>query len=186
MGGAGLGQQGFEVFAGDFQPYAWLPRVDQQGRFAQQAFFVQARRTGQRRQAGQQAQVVLAEHFNPTFGGHGGQAAASEFGEAVEVQQLALRKQHHERADRIVEQNRLHFARGAQAAVVEDFIKGNALLAQQQPNCRRRTRSFGGEGSVSHGVDPFSNSCRSITIMFNTPVWKLRRCSHLAVLLPMA
>ncbi|MNZ49676.1 hypothetical protein D3C78_674510 [compost metagenome] len=43
VGGAGLGQHGLEVFAGDLQQHARLARVDQQQRLAQQAFFVQAR-----------------------------------------------------------------------------------------------------------------------------------------------
>ncbi|MNZ72566.1 hypothetical protein D3C78_909470 [compost metagenome] len=42
VGGAGLGQHGLEVFAGDFQQHARLTRVDQQLRLTQQAFVVQA------------------------------------------------------------------------------------------------------------------------------------------------
>ena len=155
VGGAGFGQHRFEVIAADFQQQARLAGVDQQLRLAQQAFFVEARRTGQRRQARQQAQIVFAEHLFQALGGHGCEAATSEFGEAIEIQQLALWKQHHQRAHGVVQQHGLHLARGIEAVVVEHFFVGNAQLVEQQPNNRRSLRRFGDESSFGHGLYPF-------------------------------
>ena len=55
VAGAGLAQQRLEGFSGNFQQYARLAGLDQQTGHLQQAFFVQAGRTGQRRQTGQAA-----------------------------------------------------------------------------------------------------------------------------------
>ncbi len=118
--------------------------------------------------------------------GTAGEAAAGQFGEAIEVQQLALREQHHQRANGVIQQHGLYFARGVQAVVVQHFFVGNPQFAQQQPNNRRSVQGFWGEGSFSHGLYPYSNNRRSITSLFKSIVHKLRRCSHLAVLLPMA
>ncbi|CAI8966337.1 hypothetical protein EMIT051CA3_50469 [Pseudomonas chlororaphis] len=163
VAGAGLAQHALEGVAGDFQQQARFAGVDQQVRLAQQAFFVQAGRAGERRQAGQQAQVVFAEHALQAFRGDSGQAAAGQFGEAIEVQQLALREQHHQRADGVVQQDGLYLARGWQARVVEDFREADVQFAEQQPDYRRSVRGCGGEGNFCHGLYPFSNNFRSIT-----------------------
>nr|BFE92978.1 hypothetical protein GCM10020185_35140 [Pseudomonas brassicacearum subsp. brassicacearum] len=98
---------------------------------------------------------MLAEHALQTFGRHCREFATSEFGQAVEVQQLALRKQHHERANGIVQQHRLHFAGWVQAGAFEHFVKADAQFLEQQPNNRRSVRGFGDEGSFCHGLYPF-------------------------------
>ena len=59
------------------------------------------------------------------------------------------------RADRVIQQHGLHFARGVQAVVVEDFFVGDAQFGEQQPNNRRSVRGFGGESSFGHGLYPF-------------------------------
>ncbi|MNR42824.1 hypothetical protein D3C85_1613850 [compost metagenome] len=41
---------------------------------------------------------------------HGGQLATGQFGEAIEVEQVALWKQHHQGADFVIEQHRLDLA----------------------------------------------------------------------------
>ncbi|MCY1177066.1 hypothetical protein D9M73_173600 [compost metagenome] len=97
---------------------------------------------------------MLAEHFCQAFGGHGSEAATGEFGQAIEVQQLALREQHHQRADAVIEQNGLHFACGIEAVMVQHFFVGNGQLAQHQPNNRRSVRGIGCEGNVGHGLYP--------------------------------
>jgi hypothetical protein len=51
---------------------------------------------------------VLVEHLLQARHRHGGELAPGQFGEAVEVQQLALREQHHQGADLVVEQHGLH------------------------------------------------------------------------------
>ncbi|CAI8787886.1 hypothetical protein EMIT0P260_10296 [Pseudomonas sp. IT-P260] len=98
---------------------------------------------------------MFAEHLFQALGGHGGQAPARQFGEAIEVEQLALRKQHHQRAHGVVQQHGLYLARSIEAVVVEHFFVGDTQLAEQQPNYRRRVREFGGESCVSHGLYPF-------------------------------
>ncbi len=146
--------------AADFQEHARLAGVDQQQRLVEQALFVQARRAGECRQAGQQAQVVLAEHALKALLRHCGEAATGEFGQAIEVQQLALREQHHERTDGVVEQHRLDLALGIQAGVFKHFGVADAQLAEQQPDNRRRVRSFASESNFSHGMDPIPTISR--------------------------
>jgi len=97
---------------------------------------------------------VLAEHFFQALGRHGGEAAAGEFGEAIEIEQLALWKQHHQRAHAVIQQNGLDLARGVEAVVLKDFFVGNAQFAQQQPNNRRSVRGGGCEGNFGHGLYP--------------------------------
>ncbi|MCY1358361.1 hypothetical protein D9M69_448950 [compost metagenome] len=106
---------------------------------------------------------MLAEHFCQAFGGYGGEAATGEFGQAIEVQQLALREQHHQYANAVIQENSLHFARGIETVTVQHFFVGNAQLAQHQPNNRRSVRGVGCEGNVGHGLYPDLNNCRSIT-----------------------
>src|SRR3546814_19425741 len=101
------------------------------------------------------------------------------------VQQLALREQHHESANGIVQQNGLHFTGGVQAWSFDDFVKADAQFLEQQPNNRRSVRGFGDEGSFSHGLYPFSYKLSSITSLPGRRAQKLRACPHLAVLLPM-
>ncbi|MNN89647.1 hypothetical protein D3C81_2074930 [compost metagenome] len=97
---------------------------------------------------------MLAEHFCQAFGRYGGEAATGEFSEAIEVQQLALREQHHQHANAVIQQNGLHFARGIQAVTVQHFFVGNAQFAQHQPNDRRSVRGVGCEGNFGHGLYP--------------------------------
>ncbi|MCY1184429.1 hypothetical protein D9M73_251240 [compost metagenome] len=99
---------------------------------------------------------------------------------------MALRIQHHQRADTVIEQHGLDFARGIQAVMVEHFFEGDAHFVQQQTNDRRSVRSIRCEGNFGHGLYPVQNNFRSITSLLKAMAWKLRRCSHLAVLLPMA
>ncbi|MNL14646.1 hypothetical protein D3C87_1355970 [compost metagenome] len=94
---------------------------------------------------------MLAEHLFQTLGWHRSEAAASEFSEAVEVEQLALREQHHERADGVIEQYGLDLARRVQAVMIQDLFVGDAQFAQQQPNNRRSVRGGGCEGNFGHG-----------------------------------
>ena len=145
--GAGLGEQALEGVGGDFQQQPGFARMHQQARLIEQAAFVQARRTGQGRQARQQAQVMLAQHALDPLGGDGREAATGEFGEAVEVQQLALGKQHHERANRIFKQHRLDLSGRVQARLFDDFRVGDGELCEQRPNDRRGGQWGCGEGN---------------------------------------
>lgn len=51
---------------------------------------------------------MLVEHVLEPLNRNGGEFAASQLGQAIQVQQLALREQHHQGADLIVEQYRLN------------------------------------------------------------------------------
>lgn len=124
--GAGLAQQAAEVVAGDLQEDAGLAGLDQQARFLQQALVVQAGRTGQGRQRRQAVQLVLAEHSFQALGLDRQQLAAGQFGEPGEVQQLALREQHQQGADGVVQQHRLDSAGGRQLRAVADLAAGDA------------------------------------------------------------
>ncbi len=124
--GAGLAQQAAEVVAGDLQEDAGLAGLDQQARFLQQALVVQAGRTGQGRQRRQAVQLVLAEHSFQALGLDRQQLAAGQFGEPGEVQQLALREQHQQGADGVVQQHRLDPAGGRQLRAVADLAAGDA------------------------------------------------------------
>ncbi|MNO01436.1 hypothetical protein D3C81_2215740 [compost metagenome] len=67
---------------------------------------------------------------------------------------MALREQHHQRTNAVIEQNSLDLARGVEAVMVEDFFVGNAQLAQHQPNDRRSVRGSRCEGNFGHGLYP--------------------------------
>ncbi|MCY1425929.1 hypothetical protein D9M71_417370 [compost metagenome] len=102
--GAGLVEQLAEFAGGDFQQGAGRAGFHQQLRLLQQAFVVQAGRAGQRRQAGQAGEAMPAEHAFLALGNHRHQAAAGEFGEPVQVEQLVLREQHQQDAVGVFQQ----------------------------------------------------------------------------------
>ncbi|GLX89677.1 hypothetical protein Pfra02_22460 [Pseudomonas fragi] len=97
---------------------------------------------------------MLAEHALKVEGGDSRHAPPDQLGQTIEVKQVTLRKQHHERADRVVEQRGLNFACGVKAGVVNDFPVRDGQLAKQLSNNRRRVRNSWGAGNFSHGVCP--------------------------------
>ncbi|MNM55619.1 hypothetical protein D3C81_667610 [compost metagenome] len=103
IAGAGLAQHLLEVVAFDFQQQACFAGVNQQPFRLEQALIIKAGRAGQCRKAGEDFQTMLVEHGFQAIQGHGGQLATGQLGQAVEVEQLVLREQHHQRADRVVE-----------------------------------------------------------------------------------
>ncbi|MCY1513707.1 hypothetical protein D9M68_482190 [compost metagenome] len=151
-GGAGLAQQAAIVLAGQFQEHAGLAGLHQQVRLLQQAFVIQARGAGQRRQAGQGAQLVLAEHALQALRLDRYQLAAGEFGKAVEVEQLAARVEHQQGADRILEEHGLDPLRGRQAGVIQADLEGQAELLEHLHDHRGRLwRGIWGESDFGHG-----------------------------------
>lgn len=96
-------------------------------------------------------QVVLAEHLVQVLLRHGGQLAPGQFSDAVEVQQLALREQDQQRADRVMHQNGLHFLCGWQRFVVHDFAVVDGRLAKQLPDDRRGVLGGVDVGNFCHG-----------------------------------
>ncbi|MNP65123.1 hypothetical protein D3C76_1606880 [compost metagenome] len=86
--------------------------MNQQALGAQQAFFIQAWRASQGRDPGEDLQAVLFQHVAQAFQRHGGELAPGQFGQAIEVEELVLREQHHQRADFIVQQYGLHLGGG--------------------------------------------------------------------------
>jgi len=90
---------------------------------------------------------MLAQHAFDTFRRHRCQAAAGEFGQAVEVEQLVLREQHHERAHRIFQQHRLDLSRRVQARMFGDFRVADGEFREQRPNNRRGGQWCGGVGN---------------------------------------
>ncbi|MNZ49677.1 hypothetical protein D3C78_674520 [compost metagenome] len=98
---------------------------------------------------------MFAEHALQAFDRYGSEPASGEFGQAIEVQQLALREQHHEGADGVIEQHRLNLALGVEARAIEDFGIADVEFAKQQPDNRRGVRGFRSESDFSHGLYPF-------------------------------
>ncbi|GGL36041.1 hypothetical protein GCM10009091_17540 [Pseudomonas brenneri] len=84
---------------------------------------------------------MLAEHALQAFRRDSSQVAAGQFGEAVEVQQLALGEQHHEGAHGVIEQHRLNLSGRIQPWVFGDLRVADGEFREQVPNdrgCGRR------------------------------------------------
>ena len=152
--GVGHAQQAQEVFAGDFQQQARLPRADQQQRLLQQLLFVQARRTGNGRQTRQLLQAVAVEYLAQPALGNGGHATPDQVGQAVEVKQLALGEHHHQGASGVIEQHGLDLTVRVEPRMIEDFSIGNRPLSEQLLNNRWRARNGEGNSDFTHGLHP--------------------------------
>lgn len=120
----------------------------------QQAFVVQG--IGELPRAarpGNRLRLCLPEHLFPRRSvGNAGEAAAGEFGEAIEVQQLAGKQ--YQRTGRRHQAAQPELCARVQTVVVQDFLVGNAHFAQQQPNgidgaCGQRVRGQLRSWSVS-------------------------------------
>ncbi|MCY1437824.1 hypothetical protein D9M71_539990 [compost metagenome] len=121
-------------------------------RLLQQAFVIKAGRAGQRRQAGQGAQLVLAEHALQALRLDRHQLAAGEFGKAVEVEQLAAWIEHQQGADGVLQEHGLDPLRGRQAGVIQADLEGQAELLEHLHDHRGRLwRGVWGEGDFGHG-----------------------------------
>ncbi|MCY1530309.1 hypothetical protein D9M68_654900 [compost metagenome] len=104
--------------------------LHQQARLLQQALVIQAWRAAQRWQSRQGAQLVLAEHAFEALGLDRHQLAAGEFGEAVQVQQLAAREEHQEGANGVFKQHRLDPLRSRQPWMLQTHLKGQPELLE--------------------------------------------------------
>ena len=78
-----------------------------------------------------------------------------QISQPVQIQQMALRKQHHQGADRIIEQHGLHLVRRVEPRVLRDFAIGDGQVTEHAPDNRRRARNGRGAGNFSHGLHPF-------------------------------
>ncbi|MNV64509.1 hypothetical protein D3C71_1571560 [compost metagenome] len=74
---------------------------------------------------------MLVEHLLEPGHWHGHQLAAGQLGQAIEVQQLVLRKQHQQSADFVIEQDCLDARCRRQQRVLGHFAVGNTQLFQQ-------------------------------------------------------
>ncbi len=149
VAGAGLAQQALEVGAGDFHQQAGLTGLDQQPRLLQQAFFVQAGRAGQRRQAGQAAQLVLGEHARQSLRLDRRQLAAGELGQAREIEQMVLREQHQHGADAVIQQHCLDpLGRRNVGAVALDLVVHTEVFQQLGDQQGQFGAAFGVDSSI--------------------------------------
>ncbi|MNP49790.1 hypothetical protein D3C76_1440010 [compost metagenome] len=97
-----------EVVTLDFQQQTGFAGLDQQAFGIEQLALIEAGRAGQRRNRRQGLQMVLVEHLFQALYRHGFELAARQLFQTIEVQQLALREQHHQCADLVIQQDRLY------------------------------------------------------------------------------
>ncbi len=170
----------------NLEQQAGFAGLDEQVFGVKQFAFVQARRAGQGRNGRQGLELVLVEHLPQAWQRHGLELATGQLFKAVEVQELALREQHQQGANLVIEQDRLHPRRGGQRWMFRHLFKGNVQLFEQQPDYRRCVRGCGVQGNFSHGLYPFV----LLNAKYNQPVGKagsiLGRASHLPILLTVA
>ena len=148
---AGLAQQRLEGFGGDFQQHTRLAGLDQQTGHLQQAFFVEAGRTGQRRQTGQCGQIVLAEHALQAFRFDRRELAPSQFGQARKIEHVATRIEHQQGTDGVVHQHGLQARLAWLTWALRAYLIGYGEFLQQLHDHGGGLRiGVGGEGGFSH------------------------------------
>ncbi|GAB5337759.1 hypothetical protein PFUM301597_22440 [Pseudomonas fluorescens] len=89
---------------------------------------------------------MLGQHALDAIRRHGDKATTGQLGETVEVKQLALREQHHERAHGVFQQHCLDLLRGIQAGLFDNLCVRDGELCEQSPNDRRGGQWDCGEG----------------------------------------